>query len=371
MRYCTRCVYPAAAATPLTFDANGVCSGCRASEQRKSIDWKPRREKLAKLLDSYRSKDNDYDCIIPVSGGKDSYYQAHVIVKEFGLKALFVTYHGNNYLPVGERNLRRMREVFDCDHHIFEPSVEVLKKLNREAFYKMGDMNWHAHCGIFTYPVQAAYRFKVPLLIWGEHGYTDLAGMFSMNDYVEMTAKYRLEHAQRGYDWHDFVGKQGLREKDLLWAKYPTDDQLDEVGVRGIYIFNYVPWEANEHTALVEKEYGWEQSPEPFERTYRRMSNLDDMHENGMHDYLKYIKFGYGRATDHACKDIRAGRMTREVGIEMVRKYDHVKSSDLARWLHYVDMTEAEFDRVADTFRDSRVWSKNASGEWVKDNLWD
>ena len=90
-----------------------------------------------------------------------------------------------------------------------------------------------------------------------------------------------------------------------------------------------------------------------------------------MHDYLKYVKFGYGRGTDHACKDIRAGRLTRDQGVEMVRKYDHVKSSDLKRWLAYVDMTEAEFDRVADTFRDPRVWHKNSSGEWEKDNLWD
>jgi N-acetyl sugar amidotransferase len=370
MRYCTRCVYPAVAAAPLTFDENGVCTGCRAFEQRKKIDWTARRQQLIELLAEYRSESN-YDCIIPVSGGKDSYYQAHVIIKELGLKPLLVTYHGNNYLPVGERNLLRMREVFDCDHIICKPSVDTLVKLNRIGFHKMGDMNWHGHCGIFTYPVQAAYRFRVPLLIWGEHGYTDLAGMYSMNDYVEMTAKYRLEHAQRGFDWFDMVGQEGLREKDLLWAKYPTDDEIDEVGIRGIYIFNYVKWDANEHAELVKNLYGWEENPEPFERTYRRISNLDDMHENGMHDYLKYIKFGYGRATDHACKDIRAGKLTREEGVEMVRKYDHVKSSDLGRWLKYVGMTETEFDRVADTFRDPRVWRKDASGAWQKDNVWD
>ena len=105
------------------------------------------------------------------------------------------------------------------------------------------------------------------------------------------------------------------------------------------------------------REYGLRSPPEPFERTYRRMSNLDDMHENGIHDYLKFVKFGYGRGTDHACKDIRAGRMTREEGIEMVRKYDHVKPRrDLERWLDYVGMTEDEFDAIADTFRDPRVW---------------
>src|SRR5262249_29948586 len=137
---------------------------------------------------------------------------------------------------------------------------------------------------------------------------------------------------------------------------------------RGIYIGNYVRWEANEHGKMVVEKYGFQVHPEPFERTYRRMSNLDDMHENGMHDYLKYIKFGYGRCTDHCCKDIRAGRMSRDEAIELVRKMDHVKSKDLWRWLDYVGMTEREFDVIADTFRDPRVWWRE-NGAWRKDNL--
>src|SRR4051794_21630738 len=107
MRYCTRCVYPAVAATPLTFDANGVCSGCRVYDQRRALDYSKRRPLLQKVFDEYRTSGSNYDCIIPVSGGKDSYYQAHVVIKEFGLKPLLVTYHGNNYIPVAERNLQR------------------------------------------------------------------------------------------------------------------------------------------------------------------------------------------------------------------------------------------------------------------------
>ena len=373
MRYCTKCVYPSISAAPLTFDERGVCSGCRVAEQRRKIDWAERGRRLGELLEQYRgqARGGQYDCIVPVSGGKDSYYQTHLITQVYGLKPLLVTYHGNNFLPCGLRNLERMREVFDCDHLIFRPSVKTLLKLNRYCFKKMGDMNWHAHCGIFTYPVQIAVKHRVPLLIWGEHGYTDLAGMYSMSDFIEMTAKFRLEHAQRGYDWFDMIEEsEQLREQDLLWAKYPTDDELDDVGVRGIYIGNYVDWEANTHARQMKELYGWEDSPEPFDRTYRRFSNLDDMHENGIHDYLKYVKFGYGRATDHACKDIRAGLMTREQGVAMIRKYDHIKPRDLDRWLDYVGMTEPEFDRIADSFRDPRVWRRDEHGHWVKDNLW-
>ena len=166
-------------------------------------------------------------------------------------------------------------------------------------------------------------------------------------------------------------GTEQLTSQELLWARYPSDAEIEQVGVRGIFLGNYVPWDGNENAKLAMARYGWEASPEPFDRTYRRISNLDDMHENGVHDYLKYIKFGYGRATDHACKDIRLGMMTREQGIEMVRRYDHVKPRDLQRWLAYVGMTEEEFDRIADTFRDPRVCCKDAEGRWVKGNLWD
>jgi hypothetical protein len=131
-----------------------------------------------------------------------------------------------------------------------------------------------------------------------------------------------------------------------------------------------VYWEANEHINLVIKRYGFEVGDEPFERTYRRMSNLDDMHENGIHDYLKFVKFGYGRCTDHACKDIRAGLMSRGQAIDLVRKMDSIKPRDLYRWLDYVGMTEDEFDRIADTFRDPRVW-RIRNGAWTKDTLWD
>jgi N-acetyl sugar amidotransferase len=379
VRYCKRCVYPSTAVTPLTYDKEGVCSGCRIAEEKDRIDWPRRWGMLRELVEEYRS-DSNYDIIIPVSGGKDSYYQTHVAVAELGLKPLLVTYHGNNYLPEGEYNLFRMRKVFDCDHIIVRPSEAVLIKMNRIGFKLQGDMNWHAHCGIFTVPIQVAVRYKVPLMMWGEHGFLDLAGMYSLNDLVEFTAKFRKEHALRGYDWYDFTDegleklgrpelKEGLATKDLQWAQYPSDDEIDRVGVRGIYLGNFVKWDANEHVKNVVEKYGWKEAEQPFERTYRRFSNIDDMHENGIHDYLKFVKFGYGRGTDHASKDIRAGKMTREEGVAMVKKYDHVKPRrDLERWLQYVGMTEEEFDAICDIFRDPRVWYKE-NGKWVKADI--
>lgn len=264
-----------------------------------------------------------------------------------------------------------MAKSLGCDHYIFKPSVEVLLKLNRAAFYMMGDMNWHNHAGIEIIGPKLAIQFKVPLFILGELPW-DISGMFSINDYPEFNRRSVIEHGFRGYTADDFVGKEGLTKKDLNWYRLPDDDVYTNNKIKGIYLGNFVQWDVYKNTKLIKQKYHWIEADQPFERTYRKISNLDDMHENGSHDYLKYIKFGYGRCSDHASKDIRRGYITREEGIELVKKYDHVKPyKDLNRWLSYVDMREEEFDRHADTFRDLRVWEKK-NNKWIKKyNLWD
>src|SRR3989338_709342 len=373
MTYCQRCVYPQISVN-LNIDDQGICSSCRTFEKFNELTpefWYKRKKKFEQLLDEIITKSNsEYDCLIPVSGGKDSYYQTHMIVKEYGLKPLLVTYHGNNYLPEGDHNRDRMRHNFNADHIVFGPSVEVLKKLNRICFKKMGDMNWQNHCGIMTYPIQVAVRHKIPLIIWGETNW-DISGMYEPDDFVEFSARVRHEHDLLGFEWYDMLNDSDdkLTEKDLLWAKYPADEQILKVGVRGIYLGNFFKWDPNNHVKMVMEKYDWQPARQPFDRTYRMFSNLDDRYENGVHDLLKFIKFGYGRASDHASKDIRDGYLTRQQGIEMVKKYDHIVSSDLNHWLNYVAMREEEFWKIADTFRDPRVWTIE-HGQWVKDNIW-
>lgn len=370
--WCKRCVYPSSSAVPLTFNDDGVCSGCLVHEQKKKIDWDERLEILTEEIEPFR-RSSGYECIIPVSGGKDSYYQVHFVKEKLGLNPLLVTYNGNNYLDVGWRNMLRMKEAFNVDHMVISPSIDLLIRLNRLCFRKMGDMNWQNHAGIFTSPMKVAVQMDIPLVFWGEHGFADMGGMYSMHDFVEYTARYRKDQAQHGYDWYDMLGddEDVIEEHELEWFKYPPDEAVERVGLRGLYISNFDPWDANAHSKLVIEKYGWEPSPEPFERTYRRMSNLDDRYENGAHDYLKWVKFGYGRATDHAAKDIRLGYLTRDEGVEMVRKYDHVRPSDLYYWLDYVERDEPWFDRHADSFRDARVWVRGSQGEWLKRNIWD
>ena len=370
--WCSKCVVPDSSAVTLTFDEEHICSGCKVHMQKKNINWSERLEWLLEDIEPYR-KSSGYECIIGVSGGKDSYYQTHFVKETLGLNPLLVTYNGNNYLDQGWKNLQNMKNVFNVDHIIYSPGTDLLIRLNRLGFRMMGDMNWHNHAGIATTPMRMASDMNIPLVFYGEHGWMDLGGMHSMHDMVEYTSRYRKDQLLRGYDWSDMLNdkKEKITEKEMEWCKYPNDEAINKIGLRGLFIGNYDPWDANEHTKLVKEKYNWKESPVPFERTYRRFSNLDDMYENGVHDYLKYIKFGYGRGTDHACKDIRSGYMTREEGIKMVKKYDHIRSNDTDHWLNYVGMDSNEFIKIADSFRSDKVWIQLDSGEWKKRNLWD
>ena len=347
--------------------------GCITSDakfQLKDKDYKNRTNTLIQLLNERKNQNEDsYDCIVSVSGGKDSYYQVHYVKEILNLKPLLVTYNGNNYSKVGWENLMNMREVFDCDHIIVSPSIKHLIKLNKIAFIVMGDMNWHNHMGIYTTAPRIAVQQKIPLIFWGEHGYADLCGQFSVQDFPEVNYRERTEHDGRGFDWNFFVGIENIKKSDMIPWMYPSDSELYDLDLRQIYLGHYIPWESNDHLKLVIEKYNFKVSKEPFERTYRIGSNLDDIHENGVHDYLKYIKFGYGRCTDHASKDIRAGILDRKEAIKRVLKMDHIKPKDLQRWLNYVDMTESEFDRIADFFRDDRVWSWNKDKGFFKENL--
>lgn len=365
MRYCTRCLLPESAAVKLTFDEKGVCSACRVEEEKKKIDWKKRFQEFKTILEEYRSKDgSNYDCIIPVSGGKDSHFQVHIVKNVLGFNPLLVTFNHEWNTEAGIRNLTNMVTKFGCDHVRFTPNPKIIPKLARKALKTQGDPCWHCHAGIYTYPVQVAVKYNIPLIVWGEQGFLDLGGMYSLYDKVEMTKKFRKEHGMRGYDAEDMVDEEeGITLSDLKWAIYPSDEEIERVGVRGIYMGNYVPWDAKKQAEEMIEKYGFE--TRKFQRTYNTYWDVECWHDNGMHDYLKFLKFGYGRTTDHANKDIRFGRMTREEGIEMVEKYDALRPDDLDMFLEFVGMTEEEFLKSIDHLRDPTAWKKDKDGNWI------
>jgi N-acetyl sugar amidotransferase len=379
MHYCKRCVYPANARPGIVFDDEGICSGCRTFEHKTifqdQIDWPGRYQKLKELLTEYaarqRAKNNPYDCIIPVSGGKDSHFQTWLIRKEFGLNPLLVTYNHTFNTPLGVRNLTNLVDKLDCNHVRFSTAPGAAIRMAKHMLQRVGDVTWHYHAGIMTYPIRAAVQYDVPLVIWGEEGFSELVGMHNLDDFVEFTKKKRQEHMMRGFEPEDLLDDPDcpLTRYDLAPFFYPTDDEIERVGVRGIYLSNYVPWNAREHAEFAIRELGFE-SAQKQERTFNIYAKTDDIHANGLHDYLKYLKFGYGRATDDAANEIRHGRMSREQGIEMVMRFDHVRPYDTDIFLDKSGMTDAELLAMVEPMRDPSIWEKNAPGQWqVKDHV--
>ena len=376
MRYCARCVYPENAKPTIIFDEEGVCSGCRAHEKLKKMEWKDKEDLFKNILEEYSKKSREngspYDCIIPVSGGKDSLYQTYIIKKVYGYNPLLVSYNHGYNTKRGIRNLTNMVQQMGCDLVRYTTNPDSARKISRYMLKKVGDITWHYHAGITTFPLKAAVMYKTPLVIWGEHGFADLVGMYDQEDMIEFSKKCRQEHSMRGFEPEDILNdpeNKDIKEVDLAPFYYPTDEEIEAVGVRGIYVANFIKWDARKQTRLMIDKFNFETALQR-ERTFHLYDKLDDIHANGTHDYLKYLKFGYGRATDDASNDIRHGRMTREEGIEMVSKFDPVRPSDLDIFLKFVGMSEKEFLDAIEHMRDPRIWEKNANGEWVvKDSV--
>ena len=374
IRYCARCLYPENARPTILFDEQGVCSGCRHHEARHRINWTEREAKLRELLATYKEQSrkagNIYDCIVPVSGGKDSHFQVHLIKQVYGLNPLCVTFNHCFNTPLGLRNLNNLVEKLGVDLIRFTASPESVRKIARYMVRRVGDLTWHYHAGIMTVPFQVSVRYNVPLIIWPEH-YGELTGVFTLDDMVEFTKWVRQEHDMRGLEPDDLVKdpSSGITWQDLAPYVYPSDEEIERVGVRGIYLVNYMNWDAKQQAELVIEQYGFQPLTWKRDRTFSLYAKTDD-HANEVHDYMKYLKFGYGRATDDATTEIRLGRMTREEGIEPVREYDHVRPRSLDTYLKFLGMTEAEFEAAVEPMRDRAIWDRDAGGRWrAKDSV--
>lgn len=365
MKYCTKCLYPANTAVDIKLDKNGKCAGCRFFEEMKTIDWEERKGILKELLDKYRNNDRPYDCIIPVSGGKDSHYQTYLIKEVYKLKPLLVTFNHICSPLIGIKNMANIVERFKVDHIRYTPNPDIVRKLMKYTLRKKGDACWFCQTGVVTVPIQIAVMYKIPLIVWGEHGWSHLFGKNELKKTVEFSKEERTKLFMRGLSVEDILkDNPDMTRRDLSWAIYPSEKEIAEVGVRGIYLGHYIKWNQKELTEFVIKKFGF--TTRPKARTYNTYADVDCHLCSGTNDYLKYLKYGYGRTTDHASQDIREGRITREEGIKLIKKYDHLRPEDLDVFLKELNLTEDEFIKIVEPFRDPNVWKKKSDGTWIK-----
>ena len=366
MTYCQRCLYPANHPLLIEFDHQGVCTGCQIHEEKDRLDWKALGSDLASLLAEYRDPSGRrYDCIVPVSGARDSYYIVHTLRVTHGMNPLLVSYNRHYNTAAGVHNLARLRSKLGCDilNKTLDPSL--VRRIMLATLETCGSFHWHSLAGQTVLPVQVAMRLKVPLIIWGAHQGCDQVGMFSHHDQAEMTRRYRKEHDLMGMEAEDLLAQRSnLSEDDLLPFVYPSDEDLRRANVRGIYLSNYMRWDTKAQHELMLPIYDYYTGTE--ERTFDTYSNVDDAHYSGVHDYLKVLKHGYGVATDHACREIRFGRLTREQGLDMVQRYTTLKPpTDLPRLLEMLELSPEAFHALVEHHRNPSVWSRGDDGAWT------
>lgn len=371
LNYCKKCLFPESK-PDLLFNEEGICSACVAAEEKDNdIDWKQREKEFFSIIDKYKKAPGEigYDCLIPVSGGKDSTYQAYFMKVVCGLNPLCVCFETTNLTELGQRNIDNISKM-GIDVIYFKKNYNAYKSMVIEGFKRVGDEMWPNHLGIFTVPIHFAVKFNIPLVIWGENSQQEYGGPNSESIQSKHLNRKWLEEfgGLLGNRIQDMVGVDGLTEKDLTPYFYPSDEDIERVGVVGIFLGHYFFWDARKQLEIV-KQYGFSVKEDgPIEGTYTNYENLDEkMH--GLHDYLKYVKYGFGRATDHANIDIRNKRITREEGLKLVREYDgkypHYSISEFAK---YSGMTKEEIDTILDSFTNSILFQQDENANFKKDS---
>lgn len=369
IKYCTNCVMPHTK-PDLRLDDGGVCNACRSYESRQEIDWESRRKELLALLERYRSANaSRWDCIVPVSGGKDSTYQVLRIL-QFGVNPLCVTATTCHLSDIGRRNIENLKNL-GVDHIEFSPNPVIRRKLNRIGLTQVGDISWPEHVGIFTIPVSAAVQFGVPLIIWGENSQDEYGGPAAAARNNVLTRRWLEEFGGLlGLRVTDLIGMEGIEARHLIPYGYPSDEDLERVGVTGLFLGYYLPWDGYSN-ALLAQAHGFTTLNRTVEGSVVNYENLDN-HQTGIHDYFKFLKFGFGRASDIASLHIRRGRISRQDGIEIVRKHDgkfpwSYLGKPLEEILAPLELTVDGFGRICDRFTNNKLFVTDARGNLVKD----
>lgn len=366
MKFCKVCVFPSTK-PDLLFNEQGVCSACQfAMRKKEAINWEDRAKQLQSIVDRYKSKNGYYDCIVPVSGGKDSTFQVWYAKHKLGLNPLCVHFEPTVRTELGARNLKALRNL-GVDLISWDKNPDVYRAMGLEAFKRVGDHEWPNHIGIFTVPVITAVKFNIPLLIWGENSQSEYGGPAAAQESNVLNRRWLEEFGGLlGNRIKDMIGVNGITEKDVIPYIYPSDEDLERVGVTGLFLGHYIPWDARSQMEIVQ-EFGWSPKMDgPVEGTYSNHENLDEA-TYYIHDYLKYVKFGFGRTTDHAGIDIRNGRMTREKACQLVRELDgRYPKLHLEPFLEYYKMTKQEFNRIVDSYTNKKIFKRKADGSFER-----
>lgn len=371
LRRCTVCTRPETHET-IEFDNEGVCNICRGHEYKKSqIDWEDRKKQLLEMVQQYRGK-GTYDCLVPFSGGKDSTFILWYVVKELGLKPLVVSFDHGFYRPQVLENNEKTQRILGVDFLKLRTNWHVVRKLMLESFKRKGDFDWHAHLGLFTFPMQTAIRYQVPLIFYGEPP-SEYTAYYDYERGGEVDNKNNERINNLGIAAEDMAGfleGQGVSLRDLDPYRAPATKELKTLGVRALFLGSFKPWDAREHYRIIKEELGWQGDHVegiPFELyPYEKV----EYQLQGARDYLKFIKRGYARTTHLTSIDIQNGRMTREEAKRLIETYEGKRPASLDYLLPILGIDEAQWRAIA-TAQVIPPYRHDFSQEQRGEPLWD
>lgn len=349
----------------ISFDDRGWCNACQWMEEKKGLDWSFRQSQLKDLLEKHRSKNGNFDCIVPVSGGKDGSYVAYMLKNKYGMNPLAVTVRPALSLPIGDQNLFNfIQSGFNHIHVSTNP--KVLDRLNKYGFIEKGFPYYGWLIAIHTAVIRTAINFKIPLLFYGEDGEIEYGGSTDSKNNPTYGIDYmRNVYLEGGHKkvFERILEDGDITEADLTFFTFPTEEEVSSVGMEFTHWSYYESWDSYRNYVVAKEHCGLTEKDEGNSDTFTNFAQ-NDQALYALHAYLMYLKFGFGRATQDAGIEIRRGSMTRDQALNLVKMYDNAYPADLIPlYLDYYKMTKEEFDAVLDKYANKNLFEK-VGGIW-------
>lgn len=369
IKFCIRCLYGSTHPLGLTFNEKNICSGCLIHEEKNTLDWQQRWNKLLKLTNEYKSKSkNIYDCIIPITGAQDSHYIVYIVKEKLKLNPLLVCYNKYYNTSVGIKNISNLRIKFNCDILFQNVNPISVKRITRNTLIDFGSIYWHVLAGHTVFPVQISIKYKIPLIIWGAHQGLEQVGMYSHLNEVEMTRRYRKDHDLLGIEAENLVKQYNdLNEEDIFQYLYPEDMDLKKNGTRGIYLGNYIRWDPKKQHEEMIRLYDYKTSG--FNRTVDCYDYVDCFNYMNLHDLLKLYKHGYSKVTDHLSREIRFGRIDRNKALKLAKFYEKKNILYKELFCNWLNINKNSFDFILNKFRNKKFWIQRDVDSWTFNGL--
>ena len=360
LRWCSKCL-TMSTRPRITFDTRGRCNACVWAEKKQTLDWDARQAELVNLLDKHRRKDGQFDCLVPVSGGKDGSYVAFNLKHKFGMNPLCVTVTPALALTLGDQNLRAFVES-GYNHISINPDYEAMRVLNKTGFIEMGFPYYGWLVSIVTAPIRVAIAHNINLIFYGEDGEVEYGGSTetAANPIYDVNYQKKV-YLEGGYD--KVLSASKLAKASLYFFEYPADSVVNRSRIQLTHWSYFENWDPYRNYLIAKENCGLKEAEDSNAGTFTNFSQ-NDQALYALHTYLMYLKFGFGRANQDACIEVRRGAMDREQAVNLVRLYDgHYPEEFIQKYLAYYQMTQAEFNVVLDHYANQELFEK-VDGRW-------